>query len=394
MAGWIACRSAVAIAGLSALFAAGLGITECGAQDADRLRAEIRKLDAARRYSDALAPQRDLARHVARAPSARQQNSDHVTAATLGSFAWYALIRGSYKDALDASEQALALAPDLHWIDANRAHALFLLGNRAKALKIYRSHVGERLYARSDKLWEDVIKEDIEALQWTGLSADRFADVLEAIGIANAAADDSITSARIELDQANAAGRGKELLSLAEKFVALNAQRYGEGRSEYADALTWLATAKAKLDQTDDAEELYGKVIDIRERALGPDHPDVANDLIRLGDLLSGSQRVKEAEALYQRALIICHQNFGQHHIATADALDSLSGYYVAQKRWTDAEPLLEQELAVREVISGADAADVAQTLKKLANLYAAQGRSADADRATKRMRDIAQGKL
>ena len=51
-----------------------------------------------------------------------------ATATALGYVAWYALFAKRPNRALSASERAMALQPDMLWIETNRAHALLFLG--------------------------------------------------------------------------------------------------------------------------------------------------------------------------------------------------------------------------------------------------------------------------
>ncbi|MDA0803982.1 MAG: tetratricopeptide repeat protein, partial [Planctomycetota bacterium] len=50
------------------------------------------------------------------------------------------------------------------------------------------------------------------------------------------------------------------------------------------------------------AEPLYKRSLAIWEKALGPDHPDVATSLENLAALYRATKRDKEAEPLEQRA--------------------------------------------------------------------------------------------
>ena len=52
-----------------------------------------------------------------------------------------------------------------------------------------------------------------------------------------------------------------------------------------------------------DAKPLYKRALAIRQEALGPDHPDVAQSLNNLADLYSAQGRHADAEPLYKRAL-------------------------------------------------------------------------------------------
>ena len=50
------------------------------------------------------------------------------------------------------------------------------------------------------------------------------------------------------------------------------------------------------------AEPLYKRALEIKEQALGPDHPSVATSLENLAGLYRDKNRDKEAEALEKRA--------------------------------------------------------------------------------------------
>jgi tetratricopeptide (TPR) repeat protein len=53
------------------------------------------------------------------------------------------------------------------------------------------------------------------------------------------------------------------------------------------------------------AEPLYKRSLAIMEKALGPDHPDVALSLENLAALYRATNRMKEAEVLEKRAAAI-----------------------------------------------------------------------------------------
>ena len=54
-----------------------------------------------------------------------------------------------------------------------------------------------------------------------------------------------------------------------------------------------------------EAERLYRRSLAIREKALGPDHPDVATNLDNLAELYQAQGKYAEAEPLLQRSLAI-----------------------------------------------------------------------------------------
>ena len=84
----------------------------------------------------------------------------------------------------------------------------------------------------------------------------------------------------------------------------------------------------------------------VDEKALGPDHPDLAIDLNNLALLYDTQGRYAEAEALYQRSLTIREKALGPEHPDVAGSLNNLAELYRAQGHYAEAEPLHQRSLA------------------------------------------------
>jgi tetratricopeptide (TPR) repeat protein len=89
-----------------------------------------------------------------------------------------------------------------------------------------------------------------------------------------------------------------------------------------------------------DAEPLFNRSLAILEKALGPNHPDVAQALNNLALLYDKQGRYTTAEPLYKRSLAIHERVLGPVHPNVALSLNNLAELYRAQGRYADAEPL------------------------------------------------------
>ena len=78
-------------------------------------------------------------------------------------------------------------------------------------------------------------------------------------------------------------------------------------------------------------------------KALGPDHPDVADSLNNLASLYHAQGRYAEAEPLYQRSFKIREKALGPDHPDVAASLSRLAILCEAQGRYAEAEPLYQQ---------------------------------------------------
>lgn len=72
------------------------------------------------------------------------------------------------------------------------------------------------------------------------------------------------------------------------------------------------------------AEELHRRALALRERLLGPSHPDVAASLNNLALLCSDSGRPAEALPLLQRAAEIVEERLEPGHAARRAVLENL----------------------------------------------------------------------
>jgi tetratricopeptide (TPR) repeat protein len=81
-----------------------------------------------------------------------------------------------------------------------------------------------------------------------------------------------------------------------------------------ANSLNDLAVVHKDQGRFADAEPLFKRSLAIREKALGPNHPDVAASLRNLGILYYEHDRYADAEPLFKRALAIKENVLGSDH--------------------------------------------------------------------------------
>jgi tetratricopeptide (TPR) repeat protein len=119
--------------------------------------------------------------------------------------------------------------------------------------------------------------------------------------------------------------------------------------------------------------------VKVRERALGPEHPDLAADLALLAAILGSRKKYPEAESLYRRAIDIAERAHGRNHLHVASTLNDLAALYHAQGDATKPERLYKRVLAIKEKHLGSSHPDVATTLNNLGVFYKALERFSEA---------------
>jgi len=243
-------------------------------------------------------------------------------------------------------------------------------------------------------------------------------------GRARAQGTDDLDRMNHEIERLYGENKIAAAVPLAERYVDLVRQRYGDQNPEFATALTWLGSLYEAQSRFAEAEPPLKRALAIREAAFGPDHPLVATSLSNLANLYRREGRTAEAEALEKRAKAIhetalgsdefealrrqiqdlrsggkqaeavalaehyvqlAKERYGEDQPDFAPALLLLAQLYASQSRPADAERLFKQALAIREAALGPDNLLVADALVPLAYFYQAQGRYQDAEAAFKR---------
>jgi tetratricopeptide (TPR) repeat protein/CHAT domain-containing protein len=175
------------------------------------------------------------------------------------------------------------------------------------------------------------------------------------------------------------------------RSLAIREKALGPSHPDVGASLNRLAQFYRARGRYAEAEPLYKRALTIYEKALGLEHPWVGTSLNDLAGLYRAQGRYAEAEPLHKRALAIYEKALGLEHPWVGTSLNDLAGLYRAQGRYAEAEPLYERSLAIREKALGPDHPEVGTSLNNLASQYEAQGRYAEAESLYKRALVIAE---
>jgi len=142
------------------------------------------------------------------------------------------------------------------------------------------------------------------------------------------------------------------------------------------------------------AERFHERALNIREKALGPEHPDVAQSLNNLAIVHHDRGGYVKAESLIQRALAIWEKALGPEHPDVAGCIGSLAVLYRDKGEYAKAESLFQRALAIWEKTLGPEHPDVVRFLDNLAILYAAKGAIAQAVTVQSRANSVSERNL
>lgn len=206
---------------------------------------------------------------------------------------------------------------------------------------------------------------------------------------------DSIEMLESAFFRAEVAGHDRLALLVASE-LSHQLSTYGEG---FERAELWQGLAEARLDRLGQRDHLIGaEVLDsrssveakqghydagrdasagalvIRERELGPMHPELLATLNDLGNRYNLLGKADLAQSTHERTLELAQTQFGPAHRKTGMALASLAAVHLAEARFEVAIPLLERAVEIYEAWSGPTHVHVASVLNNLGICYEMMG--------------------
>jgi len=191
------------------------------------------------------------------------------------------------------------------------------------------------------------------------------------------AAGDPLEEARVlnqQVVKLYQAGRYQDALPLAQRALEIREKALGPEHPDTAGSLNNLALLYQDMGAYDKALPLYQRALAIREKVLGPEDPLTAISLNNLAELYQDMGAYEKALPLYQRALAIKEKALGLEHPGTANSLDNLALLYKAMGAYDKALPLYQQALKTYEKALGPEHPDTANSLNNLAGLYDVMG--------------------
>lgn len=212
---------------------------------------------------------------------------------------------------------------------------------------------------------------------------------------------------------------GKSYLESFEYWIKTSQKNESIKQQVSNDIASFLAF---EIFQPEEAEVLFNKSLEIAERELGSDHPEIAKIQNKLGKLFQATNRLKAAGLMFSTSLNILINHYGNNHFEIADTLynysrflqitdnpqeaksmmerllkididkygnehpiiardlDNLSGLYHSLKQFEEAEPLAERALKIEESFFGKDHPNIAVRLNNYAQLLVETGRAIQAE--------------
>jgi non-specific serine/threonine protein kinase/serine/threonine-protein kinase len=129
------------------------------------------------------------------------------------------------------------------------------------------------------------------------------------------------------------------------------------------------------------AEPLLRKAVEVRRRALGPEHVDTLDSMRQLANSTFHQGRYAEAEKLNSEALDTSTRVLGPEDPMAISCAMERAGILYREGRFADAEQLYSGTLEIQKRVLGPENVNTLACMGNLATVYSSQGRYAEAER-------------
>ena len=122
-----------------------------------------------------------------------------------------------------------------------------------------------------------------------------------------------------------------------------------------------------------EAEKMYQRALEGKEKALGPKHASTLITVDNLGSLYSDQGKLAEAEKMYQRALEGKEKALGPEHTTTLDTVNNLGNLYRSQGKLVKAGKMYQRALEGYEKVLGPEHTSTLSIVTQLSDVYMKQ---------------------
>ncbi|MDX2038429.1 MAG: tetratricopeptide repeat protein [Isosphaeraceae bacterium] len=171
------------------------------------------------------------------------------------------------------------------------------------------------------------------------------------------------------------------------KALALRT-KLGQSPADIAPTMHNLAALRIDEKKYDEAKEILGRVLEMRTKALGADHPDVASTLEALGWTHELQGDAAKAEELLKKAVDLYAADLGADHPHVARAVAKLGRAHLDQGEPAEAEACCKKALTIYEK-AGIEGAELASLLEDHASILDKLGRKDEAEKVRAKAKQL-----
>ncbi len=144
--------------------------------------------------------------------------------------------------------------------------------------------------------------------------------------------------------------------------------------------LRYLAVLYKDEGRLKDAEKVNGEALQAQRRVLGAEHPDTLDSKVDQADIYSREGKYAEAEAIYRDVLTVWRRRLGEDHPITLQIRINLAATYIREGKYAQAEPIQRDIVDAMVRVHGAEYFETLLSMGNLAMIYGFEDKFAESE--------------
>jgi nucleoside phosphorylase/tetratricopeptide (TPR) repeat protein len=155
---------------------------------------------------------------------------------------------------------------------------------------------------------------------------------------------------------------------------------FQQQQEKYVDMLHKIGICLYHDGRYKEAEYQFLQVLNMRRKALGPEHPKTLTSMNHLALAYRNQGRWKKADEIATEVLNMQKKALGPEHPETLTSMNHLAVAYRNQGRWKEAEDIMVEVMNKRQQVLGPEHPATLAIMANLASIYLDQGRLKEAE--------------
>ena len=148
-------------------------------------------------------------------------------------------------------------------------------------------------------------------------------------------------------------GKYREAEQMHQQTLQLREMALGKEHPDTLASMNYLGLVLDSLGKYEEAEQILQQTLELRERALGKEHPDTLDSMNYLGLVLDSLGKYDKAEQMHRQTLELRERALGKEHPDTLASMNNLGLVLDSLGKYDEAEQTHQHTLELREKVLG-----------------------------------------
>ncbi|KAK7209415.1 hypothetical protein V2G26_016593 [Clonostachys chloroleuca] len=175
-------------------------------------------------------------------------------------------------------------------------------------------------------------------------------------------------------------GKFSEAEAMFNRALEGREKALGRDHTSTLDTVNNLGLVYKDQGKLSEAEAMFNRALEGKEKALGRDHTSTLDTVNNLGLVYKDQGKLSKAKAIFNRALEGREKALGRAHTSTLGTINNLGLVYKDQGKLSEAEAMFNRALEGREKALGRDHTSTLGTVNNLGIVYRGQGKLSEAE--------------